>query len=211
MLNDLKAASAQAGNILRPSCPTEVPLTPVARLDAVMKRIQVMNQAVQILRPPLTTLYNSLDDAQKDRFAAIGTKTKYRLARSAREESPSSNLGGLCKQQTENFTQLPVQHIEELIKPTEQQNAAFDALKSASAKASADLAASCPADIPQTLTDRLDAVAKRLDALADAVNAVEPELTNFYNSLTDEQKARFNVIGRASPAATPQGETRSGG
>src|SRR6202011_4298011 len=59
-LSDLKAASAQSDNILRASCPTEVPLTPIARLDAVMKRIQAMSQAVQILRPPLTTLYNSL-------------------------------------------------------------------------------------------------------------------------------------------------------
>ena len=211
LLDDLKAASAQADNILRASCPTEVPLTPVARLDAVMKRIQAMSQAVQILRPPLTTLYNSLDDEQKDRFAAIGTQTKYRRAGIAREESPSGNLGGLCKLQTENFTQLPVQRVKELIKPTEQQNAAFDALKSASAKAAADLNYSCPTDIPQTLMGRLDAVGKRLDALADAVNTVKPALTDFYNSLTDEQKARFNVIGRASPSATPQGETRSGG
>jgi len=96
-----------------------------------------------------------------------------------------------------------VQRIEELIKPTEQQNAAFDALKSASAKAAADLDASCPADIPETLTGRLDAVAKRLDALAVAVNTVKPALTDFYDSSTDEQKARFNMIGRASPAATP--------
>ena len=211
MLDDLKAASAQADNILRASCPTEVPLTPIARLDAVTKRIQAMSQAVQILRPPLTTLYNSLNDEQKDRFAAIGTQAEYRRARIAREESPASNLGGLCKQQTENFTQLPVQRIEELIKPTEQQKAAFDALKSASAKAAADLDASCPAEIPETLTGGLDAVAKRLDALAGAVNTVKPALTDFYNSLTDEQKARFNVIGRASPAATPQGEMKSGG
>ena len=160
---------------------------------------------MQILRPPLTTLYNSLDDEQKDRFAAVGTQTKYRRATIAREKLPSTNLGGLCKQQTENFTQLPVQRIEELIRPTEQQNATFEALKSASAKAAADLDASCPADIPQTLTGRLDAVGKRLDALADAVITVKPALTNFYNSLTDEQKAHFNVIGRASPAATPQG------
>ena len=39
MLDDLKAASAQADNTLRASCPTEVPLTPVAQLDAVMKQI----------------------------------------------------------------------------------------------------------------------------------------------------------------------------
>jgi hypothetical protein len=210
-LNDLKAASAQAENILQASCPTEVPLTPIARLDAVMKRIQAMSRAVQILRPPLTALYNSLDDEQKERFAIIDAQSKYRRARIAREESPASDLGGLCKQQTENFTQLPVQRIEELIKPTEQQKAGFDALKSASAKAASGLDASCPADVPETLTGRLDAVAKRLDALVDAINTVKPALTDFYSSLTDEQKARFNVIGRASPAATPQGETRSGG
>lgn len=166
---------------------------------------------MQIMHPPLTTLYSSLDDEQKDRFAAIGTQTEYRRAGIAREESPSGNLGGLCKLQTENFTQLPVQRVKELIKPTERQNSAFDALKSASAKAAADLNHSCPTDIPQTLMGRLDAVGKRLDALADAVNTVKPALTDFYNSLTDEQKARFNVIGRASPSATPQGETGSGG
>ena len=203
ILNDLKAASTQADNILRASCPTEISLTPVARLDAVVKRIQAMSEAVQILRAPLTMLYNSLNDEQKDRFAAIGTETKYRRARIAGEESPASDLGGLCKQQTGSFTQVPVQRIEEAIKPTEQQEAAFNALKSASAKAAANLDASCPSEIPETLPGRLDAVAKRLDALAAAVNTVKPELTNFYNSLTDEQKARFNVIGRASPSATP--------
>src|SRR5205807_748452 len=119
-LNDLKAASAQADNISRASCLTEVPLTPIARLEAVVKRIQAMIRAVQILRPPLTALYNSLDDEQKVRFAAIGAQTKYRHARIAREKSPASDLAGLCKQRTENFTQLPVQRIEELIKPTEQ-------------------------------------------------------------------------------------------
>jgi len=211
MLNDLKAASAKADDILRASCQAEVPLTPIARLDAVLKRIQAMSEAVQSLGPPLMTLYNSLDDEQKDRFASIGTQSKYRRARIAREESPASNLGGLCKLQTENFTQLPVQRIEEAIKPAGHQNAGFDALKAASAKAAAGLDSSCPADIPQTLTDRLDAVGKRLDALAGAVATVKPALTDFYNSLTDEQKARFNVIGRVSPAATPQGETRSGG
>jgi gamma-glutamyl phosphate reductase len=152
-----------------------------------------------------------LDDEQKNRFAALGTQTKYQRARIGREESHASDLGSLCKQPTRNFTQLPVQRIEELIKPTEQQNAAFEALKSASAKAAADLDASCSADLPESLTGRLDAVAKRLDALADAVNTVKPELADFYNSLTDEQKARFNVIGRVSPATTPQGEMKSGG
>src|SRR6202011_1588720 len=53
--------------------------------------------------PRFFGLRRQLDDEQKDRFAAIGAQTKYRRARIAREESPASNLGGLCKQQTENF------------------------------------------------------------------------------------------------------------
>jgi hypothetical protein len=54
-------------------------------------------------------------------------------------------------------------------------------------------------------------VGKCLYTLADAVNTVKPALADFYKSLADEQKARFNVIGGASPAGTPQGETKSGG
>jgi hypothetical protein len=209
MLDDLKSASARVENILWSSCSTEVPLTPIARLDAVMKRIDAMNEAVQILRPPLTALYDSLNDEQKDRFDAISTQARYRRA-IGREESPARDLNGLCKQQTKSFTQLPVQRVEEVIKPTEQQHAAFNALESASAEAAANLDASCPDNVPETLTGRLNAVAKRLDALASAANIVKPELANFYNTLTDEQKARFNVIGRVSPAATPQGEMKSG-
>jgi LTXXQ motif family protein len=211
MLDDLKSASARVENILRSSCSTEVPLTPIARLDAVMKRIEAMNEAVQILRPPLTTLYDSLNDEQKDRLDAISTRARYRRARIAREESPASDLNSLCKQETENFTQLPVQRVEEVIKPTEWQNDAFNALKLASAEAAGNLAASCPDNVPETLTERLNAVAKRLDALANAANIVKPALADFYNLLTDEQKARFNVIGRVSPAASPQGEMKSGG
>ena len=35
----------------------------------------------------------------------------------------------------------------------------------------------------------------RLEATLAAVDAVRPPLAQFYNSLTDEQKARFNAIG----------------
>jgi hypothetical protein len=203
LLNDLKAASAQADRILRSSCPTEVSLTPIGRLDTVASRIQAMIQAVQILRPPVTALYNSLDDEQKGRFAAIGLQRENRRVRATREgSSPAGTLGGLCQQQTGEFTLLPVQRIEDTVKPTEQQKAAFDDLKSASTKAATDLDTSCPADMPETLTARLDAVAKRLDALADAVNTVKPALTDFYNTLTDEQKARFNVIHASHASAT---------
>jgi hypothetical protein len=43
---------------------------------------------------------------------------------------------------------------------------------------------------------------KRLDATLAAVKTVQPALTNFYNGLSDEQKARFNALRSATrPAA----------
>jgi hypothetical protein len=37
---------------------------------------------------------------------------------------------------------------------------------------------------------------KRLQAMVDAANTVKPALEGFYASLSNEQKARFNRIGR---------------
>jgi len=36
----------------------------------------------------------------------------------------------------------------------------------------------------------------RLSAMVDAANALQPALNGFYGSLTNEQKAAFNTLGR---------------
>ena len=56
-LDDLAAASAKASAILNASCPSEPPLTPLARLDAVEGRLEATIQAIEIVRPPLVHLY----------------------------------------------------------------------------------------------------------------------------------------------------------
>jgi hypothetical protein len=43
---------------------------------------------------------------------------------------------------------------------------------------------------------RLDAAGKHLEAMLQAVQTVEPALSDFYGSLDDSQKARFNSIGQ---------------
>ena len=52
------------------------------------------------------------------------------------------------------------------------------------------------------LSGRVEAMEKRLDVTVGAVKTVQPALVKFYNSLSDEQKARFNSLRSASrPAA----------
>src|SRR4029453_13642333 len=70
-LDALKAASSQASEVLKSSCSSEVPQTPLGRLDAAQKRIDVMIQALAIVRGPLDNFYNSLNDEQRQRFATL--------------------------------------------------------------------------------------------------------------------------------------------
>jgi hypothetical protein len=46
-----------------------------------------------------------------------------------------------------------------------------------------------------TLPARLAAVDRRLDAMQQAVNLVSAALEDFYDTLSDEQKAQFETIG----------------
>jgi LTXXQ motif family protein len=209
-LNDLKSASSRANAIVRGSCPNEIPLTPVGRLDAAAKRLEAMIQAVQIVRSPLETFYNSLSDEQRRRFDALGAPdgagtTRGPSGTGERALAPGS-LASLCSPQAGGFAKLPVQRIEQMIEPNGQQQNALDELKKASAKAADELQASCPTEMPQTPIARLDAVQKRLDTMIHAISTIRPTLDTFYASLSDEQKARFNLLGRRQNDELPRGQ-----
>ena len=199
-LDALKAASSQAGDALKSSCSSEASLTPLGRLDTVQKRLGGMIQALGIMRTPLDNFYNSLDEEQRERFAELGPSTE----RGRRASASANDIAALCSPRTETFTQLPVQRIEQVIKPTQEQQGAFDTLKAASTEAAKQLQASCPTKTPEGPIDRFDAVAKRLDAVSAAIKTIRPALAGFYASLTDEQKARFNVLGPPESTASRQ-------
>ena len=82
------------------------------------------------------------------------------------------------------------------MRPTETQGAALDKLDEAIQKAVDALRQACPNTIPQTPVGRLDVMQKRLEAMIDAATTVRPALEEFYASLNDEQKAKFNRLGR---------------
>src|SRR4029077_3724227 len=127
-LDDLSAASSKANDIIKSSCPTAPPLTPVGRLGAAEQRLEAMSRAAQIGRSPLERLYDSLSDEQRRQFNAMGNSGKG-------EREPSSAPSGgdlaLCDQQAGGgFANLPVQRIEQVVRPnTQQQNALADLKK----------------------------------------------------------------------------------
>ena len=50
--------------------------------------------------------------------------------------------------------------------------------------------------MPATPPSRLEAIGKHLQAMLQVVETMQPALADFYNSLNDDQKARFNAMGK---------------
>jgi hypothetical protein len=202
-LDALNQASIKANDIVKASCPTAIPLTPLARLDVAEQRLQAMIEAVAVIRDPLERFYDSLSDEQKQRLNAIGTSDRGQHGAPA-----GGDLAALCGQQPGDAAKLPVQRIEQVVHPNGQQKAAFADLKTVSEDAAARLQSSCPTQTPQTPVARLDAVKTRLSAIVDAMKTIRPKLVAFYDSLNDDQKAKFNTMGPPlNTASRPQDQT----
>jgi hypothetical protein len=202
-LDDLSAASSQASDVIKSSCPASVPLTPLGRLDAAEQRLDATIKAIQVVRSPLERFYQALSDEQRQRFNAMNGSS---------EGAPSAaNMTAACSQGAGNFIDLPVQRIEQVVQPTAQQQSAFNDLKKAAQKAGDQLQSSCPTAVPKSPVARVDTVETRLSAMADAIKSVRPDLNNFYASLSDEQKAKFNTMGPPPNATSSPQQRQSGG
>jgi LTXXQ motif family protein len=191
-LNDLKDATGKAVNALQSACPDELPSTPTGRLEAMHKRIATMLLALSIVQPPLQRFYDSLNDEQKARFNVISPEAQ--VARASAGGNGPPGLSEVCGEQTVKAN-VPTDRIAQALKPTDAQRTALDTLNDATKKAADFLKANCPMDETLTPPGRIAAMEKRLNAMMEGIKLVQPALENFYGSLTDEQKARFNQLG----------------
>jgi hypothetical protein len=107
----------------------------------------------------------------------------------------------VCRDNASDLTDWPIERISEVVQPTDAQRPALDELRAANAKAVDILKAGCPKDLPSTPVGRLTAMESRLQVMLQAVQTVRPALDRFYQSLNDEQKARFNVVSPGSDSA----------
>jgi hypothetical protein len=188
LLDDLGNAVAQASDVIKAHCPTTVSFTPAGRLDDMHERLEGLLQAANIVWPPLTRFYDSLNDEQKARFNSIGTKQAGRSPQSA-NANPTAECGA-------NVMGWPSEQIDRVVRPDNAQRMKLEALQSAAAQAADIIGAACPSEIPPTPPARLEAVRNRLQAMLQGVETIQPALASFYDALNDNQKARFNTMGQ---------------
>jgi hypothetical protein len=190
LLNDLTSAIAQASEVIKSQCPTNIAFTPLERLAQMEARLQALLQAVNVVSPALSRFYDSLSAEQKARFNAMGAPEGNETAdeQSTSAANAQTSCGG-------NVLAWPTDQINQTIRPTAAQAAKAQLLQSAAAQAAEVIKAACPTEAPSTPPARLAAVGYRVQAMLEAVQTVKPPVRDFYASLDDEQQARFNTLG----------------
>jgi hypothetical protein len=186
LLDDLKAATIKAVEVMQAACPAELPSTPTGRLTSMRSRVDAMLKAVQIVRPVLDKFYGSLNDEQRERFNA--------LDQGDQAQAKSASLDRLCKGQDSAQGRLPVLRIQRTLKLKADQEDALQALDDATAKSAEILKGQCQPAETLTPTGRLAAMEDRLSAMSKALRTTEAALNKFYGALSDEQKAQFDRI-----------------
>jgi hypothetical protein len=190
-LDELREAATRAVNRMRSACPDDLPSTPAGRMEAMRQRLEAMREAVQIVRPSLEKFYASLNDEQKARFNALEPQDSAADAKARKAE-----LSLVCSTAVTKTNAAPTARIQEALRLSPEQRTSLDNLDGATAKAAELLAANCPTEETMTPPGRLAAMEGRLNAMLQALDVVQPALSEFYNSLSDEQKARFNQLGQ---------------
>jgi hypothetical protein len=197
VLEQLRAALAQAIERIKATCPTALPTTLAGRLNAIQDRIWAMHDALLTIRLPLENFYNSLTDEPNSR-------------------ETGSNVAGeraqMCAEPAAGIADSTMRAIERAARPTEQQRAGLEALRLRSAAMAQLIASSCPTHPLPGHMDRFAAVTDRLGVMLFAVMSVSPLLQDFYDSLNEQQKTGLNQAlptGDGTPRSPRQ--LRSGG
>jgi hypothetical protein len=208
LLDEVKASAKDAAAQFAKSCPQDpnFAATPPSRLDAMTARLFATLQAVQTVRPSLERFYASLSDDQKEAFNQIGPNEKKIAANSqARAETQGSAVhdqqAANCGEQKSGLA-LPIDRIAKAVKPNDEQQKQLHELETATGNAVGILQQACPDQVALTPPGRLEAMETRLKAMVEAANTVKPALDTFYASLSDEQKAHFNKLGRDMRASS---------
>ena len=182
-LEALRDALNTANETIRNACPAaDTPPAPLARLNTMMVRLIAMHRAVLIIRTPFEKFYNSLTVEQKTRMNGAGSQYA-------------------CGEHGAAVPAWPSRQIENALRPTNEQWQLLSALRITSSQFAEVLAAICPKQNLPTPLVRLDATAQWLNAMLYAAMTINRPLAGFYLSLDDEQKARFQFLGRQDSTA----------
>jgi len=184
-LGDLRAAVRTAIDGEAAACRGDLPATQPERLRAMIDGLWAMRYAEFRIRPALEKFYGSLTDAQKAQLdeepQTVGSS----------EALPPTTPAAICSEPVAAEAN-PFDQIQRALQPTAEQRKSLQMLYGASMEMAQFLSSTCPNETPATPMARLSAASDRVMSLLHAAMGIEPMLGEFYASLSDQQRQRFN-------------------
>jgi hypothetical protein len=185
-LNKLRAAVRDAIDGEAAACRGDLPATQPERLRAMINGLWAMRYAEFRIRPALETFYGLLTDEQKTRLAEEPQTV------GGSEPVPAEAPTAICGEaMTGNAN--PFEPIQRALRPSDEQRKSLQMLYGASMEMAQFLTTTCPTETPSTPMARLGAASDRVVSLLHAAMNIEPMLGEFYASLNDQQRRRFNA------------------
>ena len=177
LLQRLGGALGMASAVLAKACPPGIPPQPVARLQLMQAQVEALTMAIDLIRPPLQQLEQSLTAEQRARFAA----------------APSQSAGAIACG-TATSPDWSIDQISQSVQPADGQRDALADLRKAFGSAARDLDTHCPRILPPDPLTRLETIEARLDASWRTVLGMQVALASFESRLTDSQRTRFEAM-----------------
>jgi LTXXQ motif family protein len=195
-LDKLQAASAEAVKTIKAGCIDAAQRPPTQRLPELEQRLWQVQNAGSIIRAPLKAFYDSLTPEQKAKFAVQTPAPQDTRGDPRAANAAMGRQAQACAAQGAGDADRLIKQIQQAVRPTPQQRAGLEAFGKASSDMAKLLIASCAQPTPADPVARLDAADSRLVAMNYAATNVDVALSAFYGGLTDEQKARFDTLGK---------------
>lgn len=191
-LDQLQTAINNAAKSVRNgACQPSDAATPADRLETAVQRLWAVQNANVVIRGAAKNFYDTLTDEQKAKFR-LASDNKARVDGKP-GDNPMNRQG--CAQQADVHERL-MRQIQQTVRPTPQQKANVETLSRTAGGMNQYLLAACAQPTPDNPLARLDAATGRLTAINYAATSMEVALNQFAASLTDEQRKRFDAMGR---------------
>ena len=107
--------------------------------------------------------------------------------------APTPAQDPVCRQWVAILRSWPVRQVESGISLSDEQLRYLHDLTAAIYRATSGLVGACPAEDRFTALGRLDAKQRQLQALRHGIDAIQPVLSKFEDSLNDSQRTRLAI------------------
>ena len=200
-LEQVRITANDAAETLSAACPrNSCGVGP--RLDQLGSGLNAIAASLAALRPALVTFDDALNDEQKARLVAKDFSRKSLSDQGERRTVDERVTDGgsnalpdpVCRQWVTILRSWPVSQIESVISLSDERHADLHDLTAAVYRATAGLVGACPPEDSLTALGRLNAKQRQLEALRKGIDAIQPVLSTFENSLSDSQRARLATV-----------------